>query len=87
MTNGILLQRMSHDAKFLAKYPIIILDEIHERDIDSDFIMVSIKHLISRNPNVKLILMSATIDNKLFSHYFAKDHVTVFMHLPDYYLN
>jgi HrpA-like RNA helicase len=73
MTNGILLQRLIHEKNFLTNFNFIILDEVHERDIDSDFIMVAFKHLLPAFPHVHLILMSATIDNKLFSCYFAKD--------------
>lgn len=72
MTTGLLMQRLVHDSQFLSRFQYIILDEVHERDIDSDFIMVTLKHLLRDSP-VRLILMSATIDNELFSKYFAHD--------------
>ena len=47
-----MLDRLSH----------VILDEVHERDIDSDFIMIALKHLLAKKPAIKVILMSATIN-------------------------
>ncbi len=54
----------------------VILDEVHERDVDIDFTMVILKHLLATKKNkFKLILMSATINTELFSHYFAKEAI------------
>jgi len=80
MTNGIFLQRFIHEDEnteggILKNFTHAILDEIHERDIDSDFIMVALKHVLSRHPNFKLILMSATINSELFSRYFSKNEI------------
>ena len=50
----------------------VILDEVHERDIDSDFIMIALKHLLARKPTMKLILMSATINIATFANYFSQ---------------
>nr|CAD7444842.1 unnamed protein product [Timema bartmani] len=48
----------------------VIVDEIHERDVNSDFIMVVLRDMIHTYPDLRLILMSATIDTTLFSRYF-----------------
>jgi HrpA-like RNA helicase len=66
MTNGIFLNRIVHDTSFLNEYPFIILDEVHERDIDTDFILTALKRIVRKFPQVRIILMSATIDNELF---------------------
>jgi HrpA-like RNA helicase len=63
MTNGIFLQRIVHSTAFFEEYPFIILDEVHERDIDTDFILLTLKRIIRKYPYVRVILMSATIDN------------------------
>lgn len=63
MTNGIFLQRIIHDTKFLNEYPFVVLDEVHERDIDTDFILTALKRIIRKFPKMRLVLMSATIDN------------------------
>lgn len=46
---------------------------MHERDIDTDFILLTMKRLMRMHPKLRVILMSATIDNKLFQYYFAED--------------
>lgn len=79
MTNGIFLQRLVHSTDFFEEYPFIILDEVHERDIDTDFILLSIKRMLRKYPKLRVILMSATIDNKLFQYYFAEDEIDNFM--------
>ena len=63
VTNGIFLQRLIHGTDFLREYPFILLDEVHERDIDTDFILLTIKRVIREHPKVRIVLMSATIDN------------------------
>jgi ATP-dependent RNA helicase A len=48
---------------------------VHERDIDTDFILLTIKRVMREYPKVRIVLMSATIDNELFRYYFASDHI------------
>jgi ATP-dependent RNA helicase A len=48
---------------------------VHERDIDTDFILLTVKRVIREYPRVRIVLMSATIDNELFRYYFASDHI------------
>lgn len=85
MTNGIFLQRLVHSTDFFEEYPFIVLDEVHERDIDTDFILLSIKRMLRRHPKIRVILMSATIDNKLFQYYFAEDEIDSFMTRENFY--
>ena len=47
----------------------VIVDEVHERSMEIDFALV----LLRRRLGAKLILMSATIDSKVFSNYFSKE--------------
>ncbi|KAI8747886.1 ATP-dependent DNA/RNA helicase DHX36-like isoform X2, partial [Biomphalaria glabrata] len=48
----------------------IIIDEIHERDLQSDFLMIILKDLLPRRKDLRIILMSATLNAELFSAYF-----------------
>jgi len=48
----------------------VIVDEIHERDVNSDFILVVLRDMVHSFPDLRIILMSATIDTTLFSNYF-----------------
>ncbi|XP_017427381.1 DExH-box ATP-dependent RNA helicase DExH5, mitochondrial isoform X1 [Vigna angularis] len=68
-TTGILLRRLLDDKK-LKGITHIIVDEIHERGINEDFLLVVLKDLLAFRPELKLILMSATLDAELFSSYF-----------------
>ncbi|QMW35554.1 hypothetical protein G4B84_011045 [Aspergillus flavus NRRL3357] len=47
----------------------IVLDEVHERSIDSDFLLIVLRRLMQRRPDLKLILMSATLEAQKFSNY------------------
>lgn len=52
-------------------YTHIILDEVHERDKDMDFLLIVVRRLLATNSrNVKIILMSATIDKARVSFFF-----------------
>lgn len=68
-TTGILLQWLKSDSK-LDRVSHLILDEIHERDIQSDFLITIVKDIIKVRKDLKIILMSATLNAKLFSEYF-----------------
>ena len=47
------------------------MDEVHERNLDSDFLLIVLKELVRARKDIKVILMSATLDADLFAHYFA----------------
>ena len=53
-------------------YTHIILDEVHERSTDIDFAMLIIRKLASKLPDLKVILMSATLQGPLFVDYFRQ---------------
>ncbi|CAF1190863.1 unnamed protein product [Adineta steineri] len=69
MTEGILLRQLQTDSS-LSDYDILVIDEVHERHLFTDFIMGIIKCLITQRKDLKVILMSATINIELFSKYF-----------------
>lgn len=47
----------------------LVLDEVHERTIDGDFLLIVVRRLLQERPNLKLILMSATVDSQRLSKY------------------
>ena len=55
------------------------MDEVHERDLDIDFSLVVVKHLLAKAEaeglKFKLILMSATFNVELFANYFSRKAV------------
>lgn len=68
-TTGILLRRLLADRN-LKGVTHVIVDEIHERGMNEDFLLIVLKELLPHRPELKLILMSATLDAELFSLYF-----------------
>ncbi|KAJ3700747.1 hypothetical protein LUZ61_004452 [Rhynchospora tenuis] len=69
-TTGILLRRLLVDPS-LKGVTHVIVDEIHERGMNEDFLLIVLKELLVRRPEMRLILMSATLNAELFSSYFS----------------
>jgi len=69
-TTGILLRRLQCDPD-LASVSHIFVDEVHERDLNTDFLLIILKNLLQRRKSLKLILMSATLNADRFSAYFG----------------
>lgn len=60
------------NTKDLSEYTHIILDEIHERGQEMDFLLLIVKRLLfTTSTNTKVVLMSATINAKTFTEYFT----------------
>uniref|UniRef100_A0A3B4WYD6 Putative ATP-dependent RNA helicase DHX57 n=1 Tax=Seriola lalandi dorsalis TaxID=1841481 RepID=A0A3B4WYD6_SERLL len=68
-TTGVLLRRLESEAD-LKGVTHVIVDEVHERTEESDFLLLVLKDLILQRPDLKIILMSATLNANLFSEYF-----------------
>jgi len=58
--------------RLLAKTSHVVLDEIHERDTLSDFLMIVIRDLLKRRSGLKVVLMSATLNAEQFASYFGQ---------------
>ncbi|CAI4228026.1 unnamed protein product [Auanema sp. JU1783] len=69
LTEGLLLRQMEMNS-LLEQYNILILDEVHERHLTSDLLIGLLSELVKTRSDLKLILMSATINLDLFSNYF-----------------
>ena len=77
-TTGILLERLKHDPEgTLDAASHILIDEVHERDINIDFLMIVLKTALQARCAAgkkvpKVVLMSATLDTELFANYFEQ---------------
>lgn len=69
LTEGLLLRQIQQDPE-LSQYQVLIVDEVHERHLHCDFLLGVLRSLLENRPDLRLILMSATINIKLFSNYF-----------------
>lgn len=82
-TTGVFLKQLQ---SYLSEHEIsrttdavthIVVDEVHERDIDTDLLLVVLKQILAqkkaKNQSLKIVLMSATIDPTLFQNYFADE--------------
>lgn len=69
-TTGIVM-RMLEGSNELREITHLVLDEVHERSIDSDFLLIVLKKLMAKRKDLKVILMSATVDAERFSKYFG----------------
>ncbi|XP_057341337.1 probable ATP-dependent RNA helicase DHX34 [Microplitis mediator] len=76
ITEGLLLRQVSEETG-LTQYDVVVLDEVHERHLHGDFLLGIMKCLIYQRTDLKLVLMSATINIELFSNYFSKEDVRV----------
>ncbi|XP_059187747.1 ATP-dependent DNA/RNA helicase DHX36 [Centropristis striata] len=68
-TTGIILQWLRSDP-LLSSISHLVLDEIHERNLQSDVLLVIVKDLLNLRDDLKIILMSATLNAEKFSKYF-----------------
>jgi ATP-dependent RNA helicase DHX36 len=69
-TMGILLRRLLLEPN-LDGISHIVIDEAHERQMEMDFALIILQDLLERRPDLRLVIMSATLQASLFSEYFG----------------
>ncbi|KAF0690083.1 Aste57867_18477 [Aphanomyces stellatus] len=69
-TTGVLLRRLLQDPT-LQDVSHIIVDEVHERNVDTDFLLSILRDVLRQRPDLRLLLMSATMNTSLFCDYFG----------------
>ncbi|KAI5807037.1 P-loop containing nucleoside triphosphate hydrolase protein, partial [Geopyxis carbonaria] len=70
VTTGVLLRRLQ-TGDGLEDVSHIVIDEVHERSLDTDFLLILVKRMIAKRKDLKIVLMSATLDAEVFAEYFG----------------
>lgn len=83
VTTGVLLRRLVNDS-FIDGVSHVMIDEVHERDINTDFLLILLRDLLEKRPDLRVILMSATLDAESFGRYFSSgdDEVVPVLSVP-----
>ncbi len=70
-TAGYLLRLLAHHQEQFKDHTHLIIDEVHERSVDTDILCFLAKLLLSSHPTIKLVLMSATVAADMYRDYFS----------------
>ncbi|OJI79471.1 hypothetical protein ASPTUDRAFT_131100 [Aspergillus tubingensis CBS 134.48] len=89
VTTGVLLRRMQSGsgpdgnvASSLADVTHVVVDEVHERSLDTDFLLALLRDVLRYRKDIKVILMSATLDADIFMNYFGGSKSVGFVNIP-----
>jgi hypothetical protein len=61
MTEGILLRMLAGEPS-LPAFDVVVVDEVHERHLSTDFLLALLRALLLQRPDLRVVLMSATIN-------------------------
>ena len=76
MTDQMLLKECATDPHFL-QYSCIVLDEVHERSINTDLLLGLTKTGLAVNKNLKIVITSATMDSAMFSDHYSDKETSI----------
>jgi HrpA-like RNA helicase len=70
VTAGYLVRLLANHPKRFDKVSHLIIDEVHERSVETDLLCLLCRRLLHANDRIRLVLMSATLASKLYQEYF-----------------
>lgn len=70
LTVGVLLRKLQSNP-LLKGISHVVVDEVHERDINTDLLLALLRSSLKENPELRVVLMSATGDNQRLAQYFG----------------
>jgi HrpA-like RNA helicase len=78
VTTGVLLRKLATAGDVaLERVTHIFVDEVHERSVESDFLLILLKDLLTRRKDLKVVLMSATLNADFFASYLDARQLTI----------
>lgn len=81
MTDGLLLRDFVTDP-LINKYGIVIIDEAHERGVNSDIILGLLKIAAKSRSDLKIVIMSATLEAQKFTNFFTNNSIPPHLSIP-----
>ena len=69
LTDGVLLAQLAGDP-LLRRYDAIVIDEVHERSLNVDFLLGSLRRILAKRPDLRVVLSSATLEAERLSEAF-----------------
>lgn len=74
-TTGVILRRLANEGSKRMFSPTtvthLLVDEVHERGVETDFMLTFLKEVQAKRQNLRVVLMSATMDTECFLKYFS----------------
>jgi ATP-dependent RNA helicase DDX35 len=75
VTDGMLLREATLHDPLLSRYSVVMVDEAHERNLNSDAILGILKKIRRKRKDLRIIICSATIDAEAFLNFFVQPAV------------
>ncbi|CAM9262140.1 unnamed protein product, partial [Phaeothamnion confervicola] len=79
VTTGYLVRLMAHHPEAFDNHTHLIVDEVHERSVDTDLLCLFTRRLLQRHKTLRLVLMSATLAADMYREYFSVPEPPLFV--------